>query len=142
MRRERCRSIARCRAANAPTHGHGSFREGRLKGWNIGCSVRYQSDMAIGYPLILDEVLPGQFIQVGDVNNGWRGEELTSFDMQLGYSRRIWNNVNWQIQLNLRNLQNMDSDNLSPVQAQPDGSYAKVRWDPPFQWQVTSTFRW
>jgi hypothetical protein len=119
-----------------------SFREGRLKGWNIGCSMRYQSDMAIGYPLIYKEVLPGSTILVGDVDNPYRGEELTSFDMQVGYSKKIWNNVNWQIQLNLRNLQNMDSDNLSPLQAQPDGSYAKVKWDPPFQWQLTSTFRW
>ncbi len=119
-----------------------SFREGRLKGWNIGGSMRYQSDMAIGYPLIWEEVLQGSTIQVGDVENPWRGEELISFDLQFGYQRKIWDNVNWQIQVNLRNLQNIDSDNLSPVQAQPDGSYAKVKWDPPFQWQITSTFRW
>ncbi len=118
-----------------------SFREGRLKGWNIGGSMRYQSDMAIGYPLIWKDV-PAGSIQVGDVENPWRGEELISYDLQFGYTRKIWNNVNWQIQLNLRNLQNIDSDALSPVQAQPDGTYAKVRWDPPFVWQITSTFRW
>jgi hypothetical protein len=118
------------------------FREGLLKDWNIGGSMRYQSDMAIGYPLIWKEVLPGSEIQVGDVDNPWRGEELISYDLQIGYQRKIWDNVNWQIQLNLRNLQNINSDDLSPVQAQPDGSYAKVKWDPPFQWQITSTFRW
>ncbi len=120
-----------------------SFREGFLKGWNIGGSVRYQSDMAIGYPLVLSEVIPDSWIQIGDVKNPYRGEELTSFDLQFGYSNKIFNKkVNWQFQVNLRNLQNLDSDKLSPVQAQPDGSYAKVRWDPPFQFQITNTFRW
>ena len=72
----------------------------------------------------------------------FRGDEEVAIDFQFGYQRRIWDNVNWQIQINLRNLQNLESDDLSPVTAQPDGTYAKVRWDPPFTWQITSTFRW
>ncbi|MEX0321306.1 MAG: TonB-dependent receptor plug domain-containing protein [Puniceicoccaceae bacterium] len=119
-----------------------SFREGMLKGWQVGGSMRYQSAAAIGYPLVWKEIVPGIPVLVGDVTNPYKGEEQVSFDFQFGYSKKIWNNVNWQIQVNLRNLQNLDSDKLSPVTAQPDGSYAKVRWDPPFTWQITSTFRW
>jgi hypothetical protein len=120
-----------------------SFREGRLKGWQVGGAMRYQSDAAIGYPLVYKEIVEGQPpILVGDIDNPYRGEETVSVDFQFGYQRRIWNNVNWQIQFNFRNLQNLESDNLSPVTAQPDGTYAKVRWDPPFTWQITSTFRW
>ncbi len=119
-----------------------TFREGRLKGFSLGGSMRYQSDAAIGYPLIEDEVLPGQYIMVGDIENPYFGEELVSFDVQFGYSRNIWDGVNWQIQVNIKNLQNMSSDNLSPVVAQPDGSYARVQFDPPLTWQITSTFRW
>jgi hypothetical protein len=120
-----------------------SFRDGPLKGFSIGASARWQSDAAIGYPLtdVQLESLQGATITIGDVLNPYRGEEQYSFDMSCGYSKRF-GKTNWQIQLNLRNLQNIDSDNLSDVIAQPDGSAAKVRWDPPFQWQITNTFRW
>ena len=118
-----------------------SFRDGPLDGFNIGGSLRWQSDAAIGYPLIEDEVLPGRSILVGDVNNAYYGDEQLSYDFQCGYSKRF-GKVNWQIQLNLRNLQNLDSNDLDVLVAQPDGSAAKVRWEPPFQWQITNTFRW
>lgn len=120
-----------------------SFREGILDGFSIGASARWQSDAAIGYPLVDVELesLPGSLVTIGDVTNPYRGEEEFSFDMSMGYSKKF-DRVNWQIQLNLRNLQNIGCDELSTVIAQPDGSAAKVRWDPPFQWQVTNTFRW
>ena len=118
-----------------------TFRDGPLDGFSIGGSARWQSAAAIGYPLILQEVLPGNEILIGDVTNPYMSEEEFSFDLSIGYSKRI-KKVNWQIQLNLRNLQNIDSDETSVLIAQPDGSPARVRWDPPFQWQVTNTFRW
>ena len=118
-----------------------TFRDGILDGFSVGGSMRWQSESAVGYPLVLKEVIPGTEILVGDVTNPYMGEEEYSFDLSFGYSRRI-NKVNWQIQLNLRNLQNIDSDEVSVLTAQPDGSPARVRWDPPFQWQVTNTFRW
>ena len=115
-----------------------SFRDGPLNGFSVGGSMRWQSDAVIGYPLIEKEGSP---MLVGDVLNGWRGEEDLSFDFQCGYSKRI-KKVNWQIQLNLRNLQNIDSDEVEILLARPDGSPAKARWKPPFQWQITNTFRW
>ena len=50
--------------------------------------------------------------------------------------------MKWDIQLNLRKLQNIGSDEVSVITAQPDGSAARVRWDPAFQFQLTNTFRW
>ena len=118
-----------------------SFRDGPLNGFNVGGSMRWQSDAAIGYPLIEKEVLPDTFILVGDVDNPYMGDEEFSFDLQCGYSKRF-GKVNWQIQLNLRNLQNINSDEIDILIAQPDGSPAKARVKPPFQWQITNTFRW
>ena len=118
-----------------------TFRDGPLNGFSIGGSARWQSASAIGYPLIWQEVIPGSEILIGDVKNPYMGEEEYSFDLSMGYSKRI-KKLNWQIQLNLRNLQNNDSDDVSVLSAQPDGTAAKARWDPPFQWQVTNTFRW
>ena len=118
-----------------------TFRSGPLDGISIGGSTRWQSDAAIGYPLIESEVLPDTFIMVGDVGNAFRGDEEFSFDLTCGYSKRF-GKVNWQIQLNLRNLQNIDSDEITVLIAQPDGSAAKARWKPPFQFQLTNTFRW
>ncbi len=121
-----------------------SFRDGFLDGFSIGASARWQSEAAVGYPLIDVEIpaIPGSLITIGDVQNPYMGDEEFSFDLKFGYSRKFNRKLNWDIQLNLRNLQNINSDELSIVTAQPDGSAARVRWDPPFQWQVTNTFRW
>ncbi|MEX0321305.1 MAG: TonB-dependent receptor plug domain-containing protein [Puniceicoccaceae bacterium] len=119
-----------------------TFNKGRLRGFQFGGSARWQSKSAIGYPLITAEVFPGQFLKIGDVDNPYWGSDQWSFDLQFGYRKQLWNDVNWQIQVNLRNLQNLSSDKLSVLTAQPDGSPAKVRWDPPFQIQLTNTFRW
>ena len=118
-----------------------TFRDGPLKNFSLGGSMRWQSEAAIGYPLIWKEVIPGTEILVGDVENPYMGEEEYSFDLSMGYNKRF-EKLNWQVQLNLRNLQNINSDEVSVITAQPDGSPAKVRWDPPFQWQITNTFRW
>lgn len=121
-----------------------SFRDGFLDGFSIGASARYQTEAAIGYPLIdySPDALNGDSITIGDVNNPWWSDEELSFDAMIGYSRKINRKINWSIQLNLRNLQNISSDELTVISAQPDGSPGRVRWDPPFQFQLTNTFRW
>ncbi len=119
-----------------------TFRRGFLNGFNVGGSMRFQKGAAIGYPLIPVELIQGGIFDVGDVNNPYLGEDLWSYDFQFGYRKRIWNDVSWTIQVNFRNLQNIDSDALTVVTTQPDGSPAKVRFDPPFQVQLTNTFRW
>ncbi len=120
-----------------------SFRDGILDGFRLGFSARYQSDSAIGYPLIeySPEALNGDSITIGDVNNAYMSDEVYSWDVSFAYGRKF-GKVNWDIQLNLRNLQNYNCDELSVIATQPDGSAARVRWDPPFQFQLTNTFRW
>ena len=64
-----------------------------------------------------------------------------SYDLTLGYRRRILGDKDWTAQLNVRNLQNWNSDTVTAVRHQPDGSIARVRFDPPFQVLLSNTFR-
>lgn len=64
-----------------------------------------------------------------------------SYDLILGYGRRILGNKDWTAQLNVRNLQNWRSDSVTAVRIQPDGTPARVRFDPPLDVLLTNTFR-
>jgi hypothetical protein len=44
-------------------------------------------------------------------------------------------------QVNVRNLQNISSDAVTAIRHQPDGTVARVRYDPPFQVLLTNTVR-
>ncbi|NDV62071.1 hypothetical protein G0Q06_06400 [Puniceicoccales bacterium CK1056] len=120
----------------ASLYGNYSFTEGRLKGANIGAAYRYVDDAAIGYGL----KTVGDDLTIPDVDTVYYDNDRHSFDIWAGYSFRIARGVNWRIQLNIRNLF-ADSDPL-PIQTQPDGSVARVRYAPPrtFLLQNTITF--
>ena len=77
-----------------------------------------------------------------DINKPYMSTEEWSYDLSLGYSRKLTTKINWDVKMNIRNLQNFDNDKLSTIVAQPDGSPARVRFDPPFQLMLTNTFRW
>ena len=113
------------------------FSEGRLKGFSVGGAMRWQDRYAQGYPLIDDPrglVLP-------DVNHPYFSAQEMSYDLTLGYRRRIMRSKDWTAQLNVRNLQNWNSDEITVARRQPDGSPARVRFDPPLQVLLTNTFR-
>jgi hypothetical protein len=113
------------------------FGEGRLRGFSIGGAARWEDRYAMGYRLINDPrglVLP-------DVRNPFLSARELSYDLTFGYRRRILRSQEWTAQLNVRNLQNWDSDAITVVRRQPDGSAARVRFDPPLQVILTNTFR-
>lgn len=113
------------------------FTDGRLRGFSVGGAVRWQDVYATGYPIISDPrgvILP-------DIAHPFFSEPEISYDLTFGYRRRILQNVNWTSQINIRNLQNWDGEKFSAIRHQPDGSVARVRFDPPFQLLWTNTFR-
>jgi hypothetical protein len=115
-----------------------NFRDGRLKGWGIGGSLRWQDKVTIGNQLLVAE--DGSLVP--DVNNPYWGPDQTNVDLFFSYSRKIFNNkVNWRLQFNIRNVF-FDKHDLIPIVAQPDGSIAEVRVSPPRVFSLTSTFRW
>ncbi|MBL9186875.1 MAG: TonB-dependent receptor plug domain-containing protein [Opitutaceae bacterium] len=113
------------------------FSEGRLKGFSFGGALRWEDTYATGYPLLNDPrglILP-------DVTRPYRADTELSVDLTLGYRLRIMRNRDWTAQLNIRNLQNWTSDAVTAIRHQPDGSVARVRFDPPLQILLTNTFK-
>lgn len=113
------------------------FSEGRLRGFSLGGAVRWEDVYATGYPVLDD---PRGFI-LPDVAHPYWSDPTLSVDVNFGYRRRIAGNRDWSVQLNVRNLQNWHSDTVSTIRTQPDGSSARVRFDPPLQLLLTNTVR-
>ena len=113
------------------------FSEGRLRGFSVGGAIRWQDRYALGYPLINDAV----GIVRPDVAHPFFSAQEVSYDCSFGYRRRIFGDKDWTAQLNFRNLQNWNSEEITVVRRQPDGSPARVRFDPPLQILLTNTFR-
>ncbi len=112
------------------------FDHGRLKGVNVGGGVRYESSIVIGY-----KPLPGATAQdiSFDIANPYRGPADMNFDFWIGYSRRIWKDIDWNIQFNVRNA--FVGNELIPLTTEPDGTPAAYRIRPPQTLQLTNTFK-
>ncbi|MDA0349726.1 MAG: TonB-dependent receptor plug domain-containing protein [Verrucomicrobia bacterium] len=113
------------------------FSEGFLNGFSVGGAARWQSDNAVGFPLIERE----DGVVQADITRPWRNEDVYNFDLTFAYRKKITDKINWTVQLNIRNLQNLRNDDLSTVRVNPDGKIARVRFDPPSQFLLTNTFR-
>lgn len=113
------------------------FEKGWLKGVNVGGGVRYESSIVVGYrPIAGEDANSVSF----DIPNPYRGPSETNYDLWVGYTRRkLWRDIDWSIQLNVRNVG--VGNELIPITVQPDGSAAAYRIRPPQAWTLTSTFR-
>lgn len=116
--------------------GNYTFKEGRFQGFNVGSAYRWTDKSAIGYPNKVDPDIP---VIIPDVSNPYWGDSQGYADLWFGYRRKILDDkVNWNIQLNIRNVF-ADKDPV-PVQAQPDGSIARVSIPVPRQFVLRNTF--
>jgi len=109
-------------------------REGFLRGWNVGGAVRWQDNIAIGYPILNDPLLGW----VPDVTAPIRGPKEVTYDAWVGY-RKKFKTFDWHLQLNVRNL--LDDDDLIPVAADPNGGIPVQRITTGRTWDLTSTFK-
>lgn len=113
------------------------FRDGWMDGYNIGCAVRWQDQVGIGYPYIQDD----NGNTVADIRNPYYGPETLQMDLSMGYKRKIrafGQKMDWAIALNIGNL--IADDDLIPVTANADGTYGSVRIPPYRTWFITNTF--
>lgn len=118
------------------------FVEGGMKGFSVGGAVRYQGAGAIGYPLMEYEVSPGVILNVPDVSSPYNSDYNLNIDVNFGYRKKIFENkIDWDLRLHLKNINNIDSDNLTTFRVNYDGTPANVRWDPPFDVRLTSSFK-
>jgi len=109
------------------------FSTGWLKGAYVGGGMRYQSSNAIGFQPI--ETESGVSF---DIDNPYKGAAEKDFDLWFGYNRRLWDKIDWNIQLNIRNL--TAGDELIAVTSQPDGTPAAYRIRPPRVFTLSNTF--
>ncbi len=111
------------------------FDSGFLKNFNVGGGMRYESSIIIGYPVIGGSGSTAIY----DLDKPYKGDAEYNFDFWIGYRRNIWKNIDWSIQLNVRNA--FVGNELIPITTQPDGTPAGYRIRPPQTWQLTNTFR-
>lgn len=96
-----------------------------LRGFNVGGAVRWQDEIGIGRPVIVDPELGF----VPDLANPIFGPDETMIDAWVGWEKEIGpyfgRSTLLRIQLNVRNL--LDEDDLIPVTANPDGTIPVIR---------------
>ena len=115
-------------------------KDGRLKGWNIGTGVRWQSKVGLGYPVrrVPAENVPTGVIEV-DKKHPYYNPAETNVDAFIGYTRKLWRDkIEWKAQLNVRNL--VGTTDLLAVTVQPWGEPAVTRIPPEKRWYVTNSF--
>ena len=69
----------------------------------------------------------------------YRAPSETNLDLWVGYGRRISENIDWRIQLNVRNVGKGNA--LIPITTQPDGTPAAYRIAPAQIWTVSNSVR-
>ena len=112
------------------------FNEGALKGAAIGGALRWESKAATGYLLTLE---PESGAPIPDVTNPFFDEGLFSGDLWVSYKRRLFDKIDWKIQLNVRNAIGDDDD--IPVKTNPDGQVAVIRMPNPRTIYLSNSFR-
>jgi hypothetical protein len=108
-----------------------NFTEGFLKGVNVGAAYRWEDDRILGYQYdATNDAL--------DISKPWKDGSEDHIDLWVGYSHKINDDVNWRIQLNVRNVG--ESAHLTPVYIQPDGTTAYSRIEEGTSWFLTNSF--
>ena len=111
-----------------------TFQEAFLKGFSVGGAVRWQDDIAIGYPTSLNS----EGTQLPILDSPYYGPTQLNGDLWFSYRRKIWKDIDWKIQLNVRNA--IGDDDYIPIVANPDGRIASFRNPNPKEFFLTNTF--
>lgn len=114
------------------------FDEGALKGFAFGGVARWQDEVAVGYPVTLNQ--DGNI--VNDIANPFFGPDQFNADAWVRYRRKIMDDkIDWTVQLNVRNLIGGDSDEFIPISIDPLGNVQAIRTSPERQIFVTNSFK-
>jgi hypothetical protein len=147
------------RANFTSTYDLRDFENPILKAMSVGASVRWQDKIAIGAPFLTGQALKEKIVatnklyantsQIADndpvmqtqfpnLANPFFGKEELAGDFWVSYRRKIFKNVDWRLQLNVRNAWGNGED--IPVTANPDGSLAVIRIPNETRWTLASSF--
>jgi hypothetical protein len=126
-----------------------TFDRGPIKGVFVGGALRMEASRILGYRYNpnfknVNSTDPNYANVVAvtegglDVNQPIMGSTDTHVDAWVGYTRKVYKNVNWRIQLNLRNVG--EKDTLVAAQFEPDGSLALARIQEGMGWSLENSF--
>jgi hypothetical protein len=122
-----------------------SFQQGKLKGFSVGGSYRWQDKAVAGYESLLDPTTYARpnattaNIVFPDLTKPIYTPSIDSVDLWASYKMRTWSDkVGLKVQLNVRDV--FESGGLQAVVYNQDGSPAQYRIVDPRSWFVTTTF--
>ncbi|MBK1878723.1 TonB-dependent receptor plug domain-containing protein [Pelagicoccus mobilis] len=116
------------------------FKDGALKGTNWGGSVRYldKSNTGFAFNEVFNEDL-GVTEERYDITRPYYAPSETKFDFWVGYERTLSDNIDWKVQLNVRNV--FADKDLIPVTVQSfDGSAGQFRIPEPRTVSISNSF--
>ncbi|MEO6244389.1 MAG: hypothetical protein ABIQ12_03055, partial [Opitutaceae bacterium] len=147
------------RANFTSTYDLRGFENPILKATSVGASVRWQGKIAIGAPFLTGQALKQKIVETNklytstsqiadndpvmqtqfpDLDHPFYGPEELAGDVWVSYRRKVFKNVDWRLQLNVRNAWGNTKD--IPVTANPDGSIAVIRIPNETRWTLSSSF--
>jgi outer membrane receptor for ferric coprogen and ferric-rhodotorulic acid len=126
-----------------------TFDRGVAKGVFIGGALRIEAARILGYKYNpnfnnVNSADPNYANVLAvtegglDVNQPFRGTNDTHVDAWIGYSRKVYRNVNWRVQLNIRSVG--EKDHLVAAGIEPDGSLALARIQLGMGWSLENSF--
>ncbi len=112
-----------------------NFKDGFLKGGNVGGHIRYRQSPVIGYvtlpadsPFANWPKSPAQFT-APSLDDPVNAPSLYDFDLFAGYNMKLGERVKCSIRLNIRNV--LDDTDMVPQRALSDGTIAVYTYKPP-----------
>jgi hypothetical protein len=116
-----------------------AFARGKLKGFSVGGSERWESKAALGYLGRVGDPTNPLNINVSDPSKPVYDQGNFYTDLWIGYSRKIFNNrYGWKLQLNVNNV--TEDGHLQPTAVNFDGTPWAFRIIDSRQFILTSTF--
>ncbi len=106
-----------------------------LKGFSLGGAIRWQDKAAVGYGQL---VSPDDGSVIPDLNTPYFAPSELNGDVWFSYNRKLTDNIDWKIQLNVRNAFG-DNDDI-PFKINPDGQVAVIRIPNERFWWVSNKF--
>jgi iron complex outermembrane recepter protein len=107
--------------------------ESPLKGLSLGGTLRKRGDRFLGFP---DDANG-----VPDASGAFKGGKTEVYDAMARYRMKIFNDIDWSLQLNIRNILDDTSMKASSTDGIGEGNIVRWRFQVPRTYQLTSTFR-
>ncbi len=114
------------------------FTDGKFKGLGVGGSFRWESKSAIGYYGYAADPENPTVLNAPDPNRPFYDDGNVNIDLWASYSMALNDNIDWKVQLNIRNVQ--DSGELRPIAVDYAGNISGYRIIDPRQIFLTNTF--